>query len=58
VKRRQRELLNALTEAAPGDPATQCRLIYVHANRVGASESDVKAVLALIIGGPVRECQR
>ena len=52
---RQRALKAAL-EQASDNPIVQLGLIHVYANRLGASERDVKVVHQQIVGGPVREC--
>lgn len=52
----QQKLYDALKAAAPGNTTAQLGLIYVVANRLRASEKDVKVVRQAIAGGPVREC--
>ena len=52
---RQKRLYDAL-KLASDNVAVQLGLMYVHANRLGASEQDCKLVRERIVGGPVREC--
>lgn len=51
-----RQLYDALV-AASDNVMVQLGLIYVLADRIGASQRDCNVVRERIVGGPVRECR-
>jgi hypothetical protein len=53
---RQRKL-HAATVAGASHIAEQLLMLTVQANRVGASERDVRVIRELLLAGHVRECK-